>query len=166
MKTRNPLFPRIAGAGVAVIALAFAPNALARKKNEAASGEKPYYTPATTPLFNPYPDNTGRYANRPWLVRNFGPVGIGIDLIRPGMTMQIHNVEPGSPAEKTGKLKKGQIIESINGRVLKEIDPRVILGDIITEAEAKDGKVVLKIQGAGDVTVNIPVMGVTARHGR
>jgi hypothetical protein len=43
--------------------------------------------------------------------------------------------------------------------VLKEIDPRIILGDIVTEAEATDGKVVLKIQGVGDVTVNIPVMG-------
>ena len=83
----------------------------------------------------------------------------GITLIRPGMTMQINNVEKGSPAEATGKLQKGQIIESINGKVLKEIDPRIILGDIVTEAEAKDGKVVLKIQGAGDVTVNIPVMG-------
>ena len=82
-------------------------------------------------------------------MRNLGPVGIGINLIRPGMTMQINNVEKGSPAEATGKLQKGQIIESINGKVLKEIDPRIILGDIVTEAEAKDGKVVLKIQGRG-----------------
>jgi len=115
-----------------------------------------YYTVATTPLFNPFPNVTDR---RPWLVRNLGPVGIGINLTRPGMTMQIHNLEKGSPAEATGKLEKGQIIESINGRVLKEIDPRIILGDIVTEAEATDGKVVLKIQGVGDVTVNIPVMG-------
>ncbi|BCX46693.1 hypothetical protein HAHE_06010 [Haloferula helveola] len=115
-----------------------------------------YYTPETTPLFNPYPKVTDK---KPWLVRNFGPVGIGINLVRPGMTMQIHNVEPGSPAEKTGKLEKGQIIESINGRVLEKIDPRVILGDLITEAEAKDGKVVLKIKDVGDVTVNIPVTG-------
>ncbi len=96
-------------------------------------------------------------------MRNLGPVGIGISLTRPGMTMQIHNVEPGSPAEKTGKLQKGQIIESINGVTLKEIDPRIILGDIVTEAEAKDGKVVLKIQGVGDVVVNIPVMGAYSK---
>ena len=115
-----------------------------------------YYTPATSPIFNPFPNVTDKGG---WLVRNLGPVGIGINLVRPGMTMQINNVEKGSPAEATGKLQKGQIIESINGRVLKEIDPRIILGDIVTEAEAKDGKVVLKIQGVGDVTVNIPVMG-------
>lgn len=118
-----------------------------------------YYTAETTPLFHPHPDSVGRSANKPWLVRNFGPVGIGINLIRPGMTMQIHNVEAGSPAEATGQLKKGQIIESINGIVLERIDPRVILGDIITEAEATDGKVVLKIRDHGDVTVQIPVMG-------
>jgi hypothetical protein len=152
MNTGNPHLTRIVATGAVAIALAFSPAAHAQ-------GEKPYYTPETTPIFNPFPDNTGRSANKGWLVRNLGPVGIGINLIRPGMTMQINNVEPGSPAEKTGKLQKGQIIESINGRVLEKIDPRVILGDIVTEAEAKDGKVVLKIKDAGDVTVNIPVMG-------
>jgi hypothetical protein len=150
MKEMSTHFLRIAGA--LAIALAFAPSARSQ-------GEKPYYTAETTPIFNPFPDNTGRSASKGWLVRNLGPVGIGINLIRPGMTMQINNVEPGSPAEKTGKLQKGQIIESINGKVLEKIDPRIILGDIVTEAEAKDGKVVLKIQGVGGVTVNIPVMG-------
>ncbi len=125
----------------------------------AAASEAAYYTAATAPIFNPFPETTGRSASKPWLVKNLGPVGIGINLIRPGMTMQISNVEKGSPAEKTGKLQKGQIIESINGKVLEKIDPRVILGDIVTEAEAKDGKIVLKIQGVGDVTVDIPVMG-------
>ncbi|QTN32657.1 PDZ domain-containing protein [Akkermansiaceae bacterium] len=152
MKQAKPQSPRAIAASWAAIALAFAPSAQAQ-------GEQNYYTPENTPIFNPFPENTGRNGSRPWLVRNLGPVGIGINLIRPGMTMQIHNVEPGSPAEKTGKLKKGQIIESINGRVLEKIDPRIILGDIITEAEAKDGSVVLKIKDEGDVTVNIPVMG-------
>lgn len=137
-----------------------APAAPVKKEAPApAGGEAPYYTAETTPIFNPFPENTGRGGSRPWLVRNLGPVGIGINLIRPGMTMQISNVEPGSPAEATGKLQKGQIIESINGKVLEKIDPRIILGDIVTEAEAKDGKVVLKIKDLGDVTVTIPVMG-------
>jgi hypothetical protein len=126
------------------------------KQAAPAANASAYYTSATTPLFNPFPNVTDR---NPWSVRNLGPVGIGIHLVRPGMTMQISNVEKGSPAEAAGKLQKGQIIESINGRVLKDIDPRIILGDIVTEAEAADGKVVLKIQGVGDVTVNIPVMG-------
>ncbi len=115
-----------------------------------------YYPPGASPMFNPYPNVTDR---GPWLVRNLGPVGIGISLTRPGMTMVINNVEPGSPAAATGKLQKGQIIESINGVILKDEDPRIILGDIITEAEAKDGKVVFAVQGVGNVTVEIPVMG-------
>ena len=156
MKEISPYFTRIAGAGVVAVTLALASNAWSQKGNAAASKEPGYYTPATTPIFNPFPDVTDK---KPWLVKNLGPVGIGIMLVRPGMTMQINNVEKGSPAEAVGKLQKGQIIESINGKVLKEIDPRIILGDIVTEAEAKDGKVVLKIQGVGDVTVNIPVMG-------
>lgn len=156
MKKDLPPIARIAGAGAALTLLALASNAWSQKNAAAAGGGPAYYTPATTPIFNPYPNITDKGQ---WLVRNLGPVGIGINLIRPGMTMQINNVEKGSPAEAVGKLQKGQIIESINGRVLKEIDPRIILGDIVTEAEAKDGKVVLKIQGVGDITVTIPVMG-------
>jgi len=118
-----------------------------------------YYPEGTVNLFNPYPNDTGRSGKKAWTVRYFGPVGIGIDLKRPGMTMHIKNIEPGSPADKTGKLEKGQIIESINGVVLKDIDPRIILGNIITEAEASDGIIDLKIKGQGNVRVQIPVMG-------
>jgi len=108
------------------------------------------------PLFSPYPQPDSKKA---WNVKNLGPVGIGIDIKAPGMTMVIQNVEAGSPADQTGKLKQGQIIESINGRVLKDRDPRIILGDLVTEAEATDGKVRLRIKDQGDVTVQIPVMG-------
>jgi hypothetical protein len=149
MKFVTSYFSRIVSIAAASLTWALASNAWSQNAEA-------YYTPATIPIFHPHPNITDK---GPWLVRNLGTVGIGIHLTRPGMTMQIHNVEPGSPAEKTGKLQKGQIIESINGITLKEIDPRIILGDIITEAEAKDGKIVLKIQGAGEVTVKIPVMG-------
>ena len=106
------------------------------------------------PIFNPYPK-----PGRNWVVKNFGPVGIGITLTKPAFTMKIRNVEEGSPAAATEKLKKGQIIESINGKVLKDIDPRIILGNIITEAEATDGLIKLKIKDEGMVTVKIPVIG-------
>ena len=117
-----------------------------------------YYKEGYQPIFNPYPKDTGRGSGT-WKIRYFGPVGIGIDLKRPGMTMEINNVEEGSPADKTGKLKKGQIIESINGVVLKDFDPRIILGNLITEAEATDGIIDLKIKNEGNVRVQIPVMG-------
>jgi hypothetical protein len=119
----------------------------------ADKGPDPYYTQPR--FFFPHPDSRGPT----WKVPNFGPVGIGIDLVRPGMTMKISRVEEGSPAAKTGKLKAGQIIERVNGQVLKDRDPREILGDWITEAEATDGKVVLAIKDLGDVVVQIPVLG-------
>jgi hypothetical protein len=111
---------------------------------------KPDYT------FKPAPFEKGR----PWLIRNFGPVGIGIMLDK-GPVMKIQNVEVGSPAEKAGNLKQGDIIESINGVKLTDTkrDPRLVLGDLITEAEATDGKINLQIKGKGIVTVNIPVLG-------
>ncbi len=156
----TPHLSRLAGVGVAAITLAFATTAWSQKNKAAPAPQAAYYPPGKQPIFNPFPNVTDR---GPWLVRNFGPVGIGINLIRPGMTMQIHNVEKGSPAEATGKLQKGQIIESINGKMLESEDPRIILGDIITEAEAKDGKIVLKVKDLGDVLVTIPVMGSYAK---
>jgi hypothetical protein len=133
-----------------VVVTGFLNESQAKKKK---GGPDPYYKIPT--IFQPHPSSIGKS----WNVRNFGPVGIGIDLVRPGMTMKIKNVEKGSPAEKTGKLKNGQIIESINGIVLKDRDPREILGDIITKAEATDGKINLKIKDVGNVLVQIPVMG-------
>ena len=92
-----------------------------------------YYT--EVPQFHTWPDpNAARYK-----IKRFGPVGIGLELRKPSFTMHIVNVEEGSPAEACGKLKKGQIIESVNGHTMKGIDPRVLLGNWITEAEAKGG---------------------------
>jgi hypothetical protein len=111
---------------------------------------KPDYT------FKPAPFDKGKS----WLIKNFGPVGIGI-MLEKGPVMKINNVEVGSPAEKAGNLKQGDIIESINGVKLTDTkrDPRLVLGDLITEAEATDGKINLAIKDKGIVTVNIPVLG-------
>jgi len=109
------------------------------------------------PKFSPAPGE-GRWKN--WLIKNFGPVGIGI-MLEKGEVMKIENVEEGSPAEKAGGLKKGQIIETINGVNMTDSDrdPRLILGELITRAEASDGRINLAIKGGDTVTVNIPVMG-------
>ena len=72
-------------------------------------------------------------------IERFGPVGISIDLVQPAFVMKVGKVEAGSPAAATGKFVTGQIIEAINGQKLQDIDPRIQLGNIITEAEAKDG---------------------------
>ncbi len=109
------------------------------------------------PLFNPHPTEKRNYT-----VSRFGPVGIGIDLIKPAFTMKIRNVEKGSPAE--GKLKKDQIIESINGHVLKDIDPRMWLGKMIALAEAADGQMKFKIKDAPKIVlVQIPALGAYSK---
>jgi C-terminal processing protease CtpA/Prc len=93
-----------------------------------------YYT--VRPMFHPYPDEKAALQS----IDRFGPVGIGIELLQPAFKMRVKNVEEGSPAAATGKLKKGQLIDSINGRILEDVDPRRILGDIIAKAEAAKPK--------------------------
>ncbi len=89
----------------------------------------------------------------------FGPVGMALELHQPAFTLHIGTIEPGSPAETAG-LKKGQIIESINGQSLKDIDPRIQLGQLIAEAEATDGVMTFAIRGeTAPVVVKIPVLG-------
>jgi len=117
-----------------------------------------YYT--VHPMFHPFPDEKAKLQS----IDRFGPVGIGIELLQPAFSMRVKNVEDGSPAAATGKLKKGQLIDSINGRVLKDMDPRQILGDIIAKAEAADGVVKLRVRESKDVApvevvVKIPVRG-------
>jgi hypothetical protein len=146
---------------VSCVLLAFGGTAaLAAKKPEVTAGAKSSSFYKGPQLFYPHADETeARY-----VIERLGPVGIGLDLLQPAFTMQISNVEPGSPAAATGKLKKGQIIESINGQVLKDIDPRIQLGNLITEVEAKDGLVKLMVKDspkgkAEEVVVKIPVLG-------
>lgn len=123
-----------------------------------AKFESAYYK--DFPLFHYYPEE----GDARFLIDHIGPLGIGLELRQPAFVMHLMSVEPGSPAAATGKLKPGQIIESINGKTLKEIDPRVILGNLITEAEAKDGVLKMMVKAdakakAEEVIVKIPVMG-------
>lgn len=97
-------------------------------------------------------------------IARFGPVGMGIDLVQPAFTMTIKNIEEGSPAAAAGTLKAGQIIKSINGANLKDIDPRIQLGQILAAAEASDGVLKFKVAdkpggAAREVVVQIPALG-------
>ena len=123
-----------------------------------AKFESAYYK--DYPLFHNYPS----VADARYLIDHIGPIGIGIELRQPAFVMHLMSVEPGSPAAATGKLKPGQIIESINGKTLKDVDPRVILGNLITEAEAKDGVLKMMVKAdakatSEEVIVKIPVLG-------
>jgi hypothetical protein len=107
-------------------------------------------------VFSTRPDETKSLTN----IKRLGPVGMGIDLIQPAFTMRISHIEEGSPAAATGKLKKDQVIESINGRKLADIDPRIQLGQILANAEASDGVLRFAIKGeSDDVIVRVPILG-------
>ncbi|MBT3294962.1 MAG: PDZ domain-containing protein [Verrucomicrobia bacterium] len=99
-------------------------------------------------------------------IDRFGPVGMSLELRLPPYQMYVGKIEEGSPAEATGKLVTGQRIESINGQVLKDIDPRIQLARIIAAAEATDGKIKLMIKAAEEaeeVVVQLPVLGAYSK---
>jgi len=111
-------------------------------------------------LFSTRPSETKSLKN----INRFGPVGMGIDLLQPAFVMRISYIEEGSPAAASGKLKPGQIIESINGQKLKDIDPRIQLGQILAKAEATDGVITFAIKGeAQPVVVKVPVLGAYSK---
>jgi hypothetical protein len=140
-----------------ILAVGVVSHGLAATKDATVAGPAtPYYK--VPPVFNPYPE-----PGKSWAIRQYGPVGISIELIAPAFTIRIGGVEAGSPAEATGKLKKGQIIESINGETLKDIDPRVQLAQILEKAEATDGLMKMKIKDEGEVVVKLPVLGAYSK---
>jgi hypothetical protein len=111
------------------------------------------------PLFSTAPDEKASVNT----IARFGPVGMAIELHQPAFTLWAGAIEPGSPAEAAG-LKKGMVIESINGETLKDIDPRIHLGNLLAKAEATDGLVTFAIKGeAAPVVVKIPVLGNYAK---
>jgi len=123
-----------------------------------ASAADSYYK--QSPLFSTAPSPAAPLQT----IKRFGPVGMGIDLVQPAFTMKVHNIEDGSPAATTGKLKAGQFIETINGQKLADIDPRIQLARIITAAEASDGVMKFMVKDTPDakaeeVIVKIPVLG-------
>ena len=111
-------------------------------------------------LFSTRPGETKSLTN----IQRFGPVGMGIDLLQPAFVMRISRIEEGSPAAATGKLKAGQIIETINGQELADIDPRIQLGQLLAAAEAADGILKFSIKGeANPVIVKVPVLGAYSK---
>jgi len=118
----------------------------------AMGAESFYERPA---LFSTRPGETASLQT----IGRFGPVGMAIELIQPAFTMRVGEIEQGSPAAATGKLEKGQIIESINGETLRDIDPRIQLAAILAKAEATAGVMRFQIQGLPDpVVVELPVL--------
>ena len=98
----------------------------------------------------------------------FGPVGMGFELRQPGDVVSISKIEKGAPAEMTGILRVGQIIETINGQRVTAVAPRIQLGSILAQAEATDGVITFVVRDAPDaasqrVKVTIPVLGTYSK---
>jgi Family of unknown function (DUF6288) len=126
-----------------------------------ASAQSFYREP---PLFSKAPDLQKSVQT----VDRFGPVGMSVELHQPAFVMVVGKIEEGSPAAATGKFKTGQIIESINSESLKDIDPRIQLGQMIEKAEAADGLLRFLVKDKADaaaqeVIVKIPVLGAYSK---
>jgi len=122
-----------------------------------ATGES-HYTEA--PMFQSRPNpNSERY---------FGGIGTtGLKpRIYPGVVLKVEEMAPGSPSE--GKFAKGEILTGINGTNLKGLNPFVVMGNVLTNAEATDGKMVFDVTSADcktqrKETVTIPVLGAYSK---
>lgn len=121
-----------------------------------AIAEEPGFYKNSRALFSTRPSPTKSIQN----IKRFGPVGLSIDLIQPAFTMQVAGVEEGSPAAATGKFTKGQIIETVNGEALKDIDPRMQMAQWTGKAEATDGKLSFTLMDLTEpVVVKLQVLG-------
>ena len=91
------------------------------------------------PQFHTWPDpKAARYK-----IKRFGPTGIGLELRQP--LSRAYCQYRGRLARRgLWQIEKGANHESINGQVLKDYDPRVILGNLITEAEARAVSTMIK----------------------
>jgi hypothetical protein len=100
--------------------------------------------------------------------RYFGGIGTtGLKpRIYPGVILMVEEMAPGSPSE--GKFAKGEILTGINGIALKGLNPFVVMGNALTNAEATDGKMVFDVTSADGKTqrketVAIPVLGAYSK---
>jgi hypothetical protein len=117
-----------------------------------------YYTEPSLYTLRPNPQHESK----------FGDVGVtGLRLhVYPGVVLKVMETVPNTPAD--GKFKKDEIITGVNGKALNGLNPFVVFGEALTQAEAKDGKLVFDVlssdgKEAKQVTVVIPVMGAYSK---
>lgn len=94
---------------------------------------------------------------------NLGPTGAAAWMR--GENFEVMKVDPGSPAD--GILKTGDLIVGVDETDFTlDTDSRMIFGNAIGKAEAKDGKLALKIRRDGqekNVTIPLPAIGPYAK---
>lgn len=106
------------------------------------------------------------FSSRPNPTREskFGDVGVtGLKLrVATGVVLKVDGTTTNTPAD--GKFAKDESISGVNGVSLKGRNPFVVLGDALTQAEAKDGKLLFDVISADEktkkqVAITIPVLG-------
>lgn len=107
------------------------------------------------------PSLAARKKDKPWPPFQVGVTGVmaapTMDTVVP---LTVAEITPDTPA--AGKLQVGDVLVAVNGVKLEAPDPRPVLGDAITAAEAGDGKLTFSVERAGKpekITVMIPVIG-------
>lgn len=117
-------------------------------------GEPEYYTEPQIYGMRPNPNGEAE----------MGPIGAtGIEArTYKGVRVTVEEVHPDTPA--FGKFSKGDVILGVNGENLVGKNPLVLLGNALTEAEAKDGTLTFDVQPATagkpkQVTVKVPGTG-------
>lgn len=84
--------------------------------------------------------------------------------VEKGLQVTVHSTDTGTPA--AGKFKKGDVLLTVNGRVMTDPEPYICLGEAITAAEATDGKLtfsVMRGEKTHDITLTIPVLGAYSK---
>lgn len=80
--------------------------------------------------------------------------------IEPGRRVTIAATDKATIID--GDIHKGDVIVAANDRAIEGIDPRVPLGQALTEAEANSGKLILRLSRNDvlhEATVQVPVLG-------
>ena len=111
----------------------------------------------STPVASSWPSDIPK--NKPYPTFGVGVTGISVN-IAPEHQMFVQQVEEDSPA--SGVLRPGDQVLAVNGRSIEGEDPRVPLGEALTQAEARGGRLVFRIlrdQREQRLTVRIPVLG-------
>ena len=141
----HPMIPLLLGCLIAII-----PATL--------QGAPEYYTEPQVYGMRPNPDHESE----------MGPIGAtGIEArVYKGVRVTVEEVHPDTPA--FGKFSKGDVILGVNGAMLQGKNPLVLLGNALTEAEAKDGTLTFDVEPATagkpkKVTVKVPVLGAYSK---
>jgi hypothetical protein len=84
--------------------------------------------------------------------------------IEKGLMVTVDSTEPDTPA--AGKFQKGDILLKVNGKLISDPEPYIVMGEALTAAEASDGKldfVIKRGDNEESVALSLPELGAYSR---